>query len=125
MRVEELDTDDEDDGDDQGLLLDPFLEVQRFGREESRLIRMGNTSHGRRRGSYEYDDDVSGYSNDDDVTEGLGGDTDSLTAYAMKLASREKEDLQVDKALERIRRAQFLGKKRVYLSPQELEALLA
>jgi len=87
------------------------------------LIRTGNTSHRRRRGSYEYDDDVGGYSNDDDGTEDFGGDTDSLKAYAMKLASRDKEDLRVDKALKRIRRAQIMGRKRVDLSPQELEAL--
>src|SRR5436190_6162480 len=118
MRVEELDSDDDEDG----VLLDPFLDVQRFGREELRLVRTGNTSRGKRPGDYEYNDDVSEYSNDDG-TEDLGGDPDSRGAYLPQLTSRDKEDLRVEKALDRIRRAQMLGRKRVDLSPRELEAL--
>ena len=41
----------------------------------------------------------------------------------MQLALRDKEDLLVEKALERIRRAQKLGKKNVKLSQRELDAL--
>ncbi|CAI7565004.1 unnamed protein product [Penicillium discolor] len=48
---------------------------------------------------------------------------DSTVAYAMQLAMRDKEDQLVDTALERIRRAQVLGKKNVRLSKRELEAL--
>ncbi|KAJ5585296.1 uncharacterized protein N7459_005096 [Penicillium hispanicum] len=48
---------------------------------------------------------------------------DSTVAYAVQLAMRDKEDQLVDKALERIRRAQMLGKKNVRLSQRELDAL--
>lgn len=48
---------------------------------------------------------------------------DSTVAYAVQLAMRDKEDQLVDKALERIRRAQILGKKNVRLSQRELDAL--
>ncbi|KAJ5834317.1 hypothetical protein N7447_000343 [Penicillium robsamsonii] len=48
---------------------------------------------------------------------------DSTVAYAIQLAMRDKEDQLVDTALERIRRAQVLGKKNVRLSKQELDAL--
>lgn len=126
MRVEELDSDDDeeadDDDDDRGVLLDALLDAQRFGREELRLIRAGNSSRGRP-GSYEFDDDVNGYSNDENGSEFFEGDTDGTRAYSMKYAPRDKEDLRIEKALERIRRAQILGKKRVNLSSQELEAL--
>ncbi|KAJ5961050.1 uncharacterized protein N7479_008200 [Penicillium vulpinum] len=48
---------------------------------------------------------------------------DSTVAYAIQLAMRDKEDQLVDTALERIRRAQALGRKNVRLSKQELDAL--
>ncbi|CAI7615080.1 unnamed protein product [Penicillium glandicola] len=48
---------------------------------------------------------------------------DSTVAYALQLAMRDKEDQLVDTALERIRRAQVLGKKNVRLSKRELDAL--
>ncbi|KAJ5468645.1 hypothetical protein N7475_006397 [Penicillium sp. IBT 31633x] len=48
---------------------------------------------------------------------------DSTVAYAVQLAMRDKEDQLVDKALERIRRAQILGRKNVRLSKRELDAL--
>lgn len=48
---------------------------------------------------------------------------DSTVAYAIQLAMRDKEDQLVDTALERIRRAQVLGKKNVRLSKRELDAL--
>lgn len=48
---------------------------------------------------------------------------DSTVAYAVQLAMRDKEDQLVEKALERIRRAQMLGKKNVRLSQRELDAL--
>lgn len=65
-----------------------------------------------------------------DETESVdGGDydlydhQDSTVAYAVQLAMRDKEDQLVEKALERIRRAQMLGKKNVRLSQRELDAL--
>ncbi|KAF3394324.1 hypothetical protein F1880_005377 [Penicillium rolfsii] len=48
---------------------------------------------------------------------------DGTVAYAVQLAMRDKEDQLVEKALERIRRAQMLGKKNVRLSRRELDAL--
>lgn len=48
---------------------------------------------------------------------------DSTVSYAVQLAMRDKEDQLVDTALERIRRAQMLGKKNVKLSKRELDAL--
>ncbi|KAJ5162878.1 uncharacterized protein N7500_004708 [Penicillium coprophilum] len=48
---------------------------------------------------------------------------DTTVAYAIQLAMRDKEDQLVDTALERIRRAQLLGRKNVRLSKQELDAL--
>ncbi|KKK24762.1 hypothetical protein P175DRAFT_0533667 [Aspergillus ochraceoroseus IBT 24754] len=50
-------------------------------------------------------------------------DTDNTVAYAIQLAMKDKEEWLVDKALERIRRAQFDGQKNVRLSKRELEAL--
>ena len=50
-------------------------------------------------------------------------DTDETTGATMQLALRTKEDLLVERALERIRRAQMLGKTNVKLSKRELDAL--
>ncbi|KAJ5157527.1 uncharacterized protein N7482_008627 [Penicillium canariense] len=64
-----------------------------------------------------------------DESESVEGDfdlydhEDSTVAYAVQLAMRDKEDQLVDTALERIRRAQMLGKKNVRLSQRELHAL--
>ncbi|KAJ5760106.1 hypothetical protein N7520_007262 [Penicillium odoratum] len=71
------------------------------------------------------------YEDLNDETESVmdGGDYDlyengdSTVAYAVQLAMRDKEDQLVDTALERIRRAQMLGKKNVRLSKRELAAL--
>ncbi|KAK1143788.1 hypothetical protein N8T08_006039 [Aspergillus melleus] len=53
----------------------------------------------------------------------LYDDADSTVAYAVHLAMKDKEDWLVDKALERIRRAQVMGQKNVRLSKSEVEAL--
>ncbi|GES64553.1 putative prenylated RAB acceptor [Aspergillus terreus] len=70
------------------------------------------------------------YGEDFDDTESVDGtdydlyeDADSTVAYAVQLAMKDKEDWLVEKALERIRRAQRLGQKNVRLSKRELEAL--
>ena len=64
---------------------------------------------------------------DGDLTDGndydLDDDTDSTVAYAIRLAKKDKEEWLVEKALERIRRAQMQGKKNVRVSPRELAAL--
>ncbi|THC98234.1 hypothetical protein EYZ11_002316 [Aspergillus tanneri] len=71
-----------------------------------------------------------GYSDYGDEPESADGmdydiydDADSTVAYAVQLAMKHKEDWLVDKALERIRRAQVMGQKNVRLSKPELEAL--
>ena len=99
-----------------------------YGRE---LVRSGRymqqleyEGRGLRRRAVDYED-LS------DETESVvgGGDYDlynhgdSTVAYAVQLAMRDKEDQLVEKALERIRRAQMLGKKNVRLSQRELDAL--
>lgn len=49
-------------------------------------------------------------------------DTDRTVAYAVEQAMRDREDWLVERALERIRRAQVSGQKNVRLSMRELEA---
>ena len=103
-------------------------EEDAYGRELVRKTRAGymrQLEYGgrglRRRSDY---DDMT------DETESVEGGEfdlydhdDSTVAYAVQLAMRDKEDQLVDKALERIRRAQMLGKKNVRLSRRELDAL--
>lgn len=103
-------------------------EEDAYGRELVRKARAGymrQLEYGdrglRRRSDY---DDMT------DETESVEGGEfdlydhdDSTVAYAVQLAMRDKEDQLVDKALERIRRAQMLGKKNVRLSRRELDAL--
>ncbi|KAN0086694.1 Frag1/DRAM/Sfk1 family domain containing protein [Elaphomyces granulatus] len=64
---------------------------------------------------------------DGDLTDGdnydLNDDTDSTVAYAIQLAKKDKEELLVEKAIERIRRAQTQGKRNVRVSQRELAAL--
>jgi hypothetical protein len=70
--------------------------------------------------SYGYDYDSE---NSDGEDYDLDDDADSTVAYAIQLAMRDKEELLVEKALERIRHAQMLGEKNVRLSQRELRAL--
>ncbi|KAK2768846.1 hypothetical protein FQN54_000706 [Arachnomyces sp. PD_36] len=122
-RVEELDSEldvdeDDDDDDDEGVLLDPSYEKRRLvGEKELRRLGMDMVPRNGRREGYEYEEE-SDYE-EEDYLEGQ----DRTLAYAMQLAMRDKEDTLVEKALERIRRAQMLGKTNVKLSKRELEAL--
>ncbi|KAL6716346.1 hypothetical protein ACLMJK_005912 [Lecanora helva] len=102
-RFEELDSD-EDDA--QGVVLD--------GTFVSDKLHFTGQDLGRRRTTYEYLGS-SEDSEDHDSEDFDGGD--------MQLALRDKEEMLVQKALERIRRAQQLGKKNVKLTQSELEAL--
>ncbi|KAJ5736702.1 uncharacterized protein N7483_001827 [Penicillium malachiteum] len=77
----------------------------------------------RRRQEYEYEDWDDGESVVDGGDYDLNDYGDSTVAYAVQLAMRDKEDQLVDQALERIRRAQTMGKKNVRLSKRELAAL--
>lgn len=101
-RFEELDSD-LDDG--QGVGLD--------GAFVSDELRFTGEDLGRRRRKYDYSDPSQS-------SEEYG---DSDNDGNMQLALRDKEDLLVQKALERIRRAQMLGKTNVKLSQPELDAL--
>jgi hypothetical protein len=60
----------------------------------------------------------------DDSDYSSSGDVDEpRTAAAMQVVLREKEDVLVARALERIRRARLLGKTNVKLTPSERDAL--
>ena len=74
---------------------------------------LGQRSRNRRNKDYDYPRDSS--QEEEDMDETMGTTT--------QLALRSKEDLLVERALERIRRAQMLGKTNVKLSQRELEAL--
>ncbi|CAG7969139.1 unnamed protein product [Penicillium nalgiovense] len=100
-------------------------EEDAYGRELVRSGRYRQLEYGgrgpRRRVDYE---DLTDESESVDGGEfDLYDHEDSTVAYAVQLAMRDKEDQLVDTALERIRRAQVLGKKNVRLSKRELDAL--
>jgi hypothetical protein len=106
-RVEEVDSEEDAYG----------REMVRSGRYMRQLEYGGRP---RRRSDYdELTDDESVDGGDFDLYD----HEDSTVAYAVQLAMRDKEDQLVDKALERIRRAQMLGQKNVRLSKRELDAL--
>jgi hypothetical protein len=109
-RVEEVDSDEDGYGRD-------LIRSGRYAREQD------YGGRGPRRRPAEYVD----LSDDSESADGgdfdLYNHEDSTVAYAVQLAMRDKEDQLVDKALERIRRAQMLGKKNVRLSKRELDAL--
>ncbi|PGH14848.1 hypothetical protein AJ80_05774 [Polytolypa hystricis UAMH7299] len=120
VKMQELESEDDDD-DDQGVLLLP----ERVGMGAMRYSDTDYNSRARRKATYDYDDE-SDYSADDDYDEhGLvdDGDPNNTIGYAMQLAMKDKEGQLVEKALERIRRAQMLGKGKVKLSQRELDAL--
>ena len=60
---------------------------------------------------------------EDYISDSSENEVDEEPEARMQLALRDKEDLLVQKALERIRRAQMLGKSNVKLSQRELDAL--
>lgn len=110
MRVEEIDS----EGDDgyNGVNYDGSRRNGRIGSKASvRELRL-------RSNGYDYESELS-----DGAEFDLDDDADSTVAYAVQLAMRDKEEMLVEKALERIRRAQMLGKKNVRLSQEELDAL--
>ncbi|KXG45358.1 uncharacterized protein PGRI_042710 [Penicillium griseofulvum] len=99
-------------------------EEETYGRE---LVRSGRYKEyggrGSRRRPVDYEDLTDESESFDGGEFDLYDHEDSTVAYAIQLAMRDKEDQLVDTALERIRRAQVLGKKNVRLSKQELGAL--
>ena len=108
LRFEEIDSG-SDDG--QGVNLEgPFTsdELTFTGAD------LGAHMRSRQREVYEYDSDTS-----DEAHRVFSGTTGGM----MQLALKDKEELLVQKALERIRRAQALGRTNVKLSQPELDAL--
>ncbi|OJJ47451.1 hypothetical protein ASPZODRAFT_14908 [Penicilliopsis zonata CBS 506.65] len=73
--------------------------------------------------SADYAEDVEDAALVDGADYDLYDDGDATVAYAVHLAMKDKEEWLVDKALERIRRAQAAGKQNVRLSQQELDAI--
>ncbi|KAL8706451.1 MAG: hypothetical protein Q9201_000506 [Fulgogasparrea decipioides] len=104
---EELDSDD-DDG--QGVTLDRSY----FG-DESSFPGADLPLYTRSRRMHDYEDDSLSSEEAEAVQDRSAG--------TMQLALRNKEDLLVEQALERIRRAQMLGKQNVRLTKPELGAL--
>ena len=103
-RFEELDS---DDTDGQGVgLNDSFTSDQLLFTGAD----LGRRSQNRRNYAY-----GSSGSSDDEEDDGSGG--------AMQLALRDKEEMLVQRALERIRRAQMLGHQNVELTRSEIDAL--
>ncbi|EXJ81476.1 hypothetical protein A1O3_07769 [Capronia epimyces CBS 606.96] len=117
-RVEELDT--EDDA-SQGVELDQGYGQQRFVSDELRFtgIDLGGGVVRRRRSGDTDDDDFTPSDGEDDY----GGPTDLIQRPDTQLMYREKEDMLVERALERIARARALGKPNVKLSRAEIDAL--
>ncbi|KIV77606.1 hypothetical protein PV11_09395 [Exophiala sideris] len=112
-RVEELDTDYDDSGQGYGR--------DRFVSDELRFtgVDLGGGDFRRRRSVAAYDDDFTP-SDDEDVYEvstGLPGQA------GMQVVYRNKEEMLVQRALERIARARALGKPNVKLSRAEIDAL--
>ena len=106
-RFEEIESDD-DDGQGVGLSR-PFVSDELYftGADLSRSRPPQRTY------SHNYTSESS--EDEEDVDERLGG--------TMQLALRDKEELLVHKALERIRRAQMLGRTNVKLTQPEIDAL--
>ncbi|KAL1987641.1 hypothetical protein VTN96DRAFT_2882 [Rasamsonia emersonii] len=115
VRFEEIDSGEDDDDLQEGVRLgSSSLNLRRHAnmdKASARAMRL-------RANGYDYDSDVS-----DGEDYDLDDDADSTVAYAVQLAMRDKEEWLVERALERIRRAQMLGKKNVRLSQRELDAL--
>ncbi|ERF75093.1 hypothetical protein EPUS_04875 [Endocarpon pusillum Z07020] len=111
--VEEIEDSDDDDA-GQGVELELAVSQRRHVSDELHFTGVDlGSSRVRRRKANAYDED-SDYSEDDD---------DDGQAPNMQIMLREKEDLLVERALERIRRARMLGKTNVKLSQAEVDAL--
>lgn len=111
-RVEEIESEEEED--------DYGRHLARNGRARMRQLEYGGRGPRRRT---DFEDLTDGTESGDGGDYDLYDHQDSTVAYAVQLAMRDKEDQLVEKALERIRRAQMLGKKNVRLSQRELNAL--
>jgi PRA1 family protein 1 len=117
QRFEEIEDTDDDDG--QGVELDLAVSQKRYVSDELRFTGVDlSASRPRRRKGNAYDED-SDYSEDDEEED----DAYDGQGQHMQVMLREKEDLLVERALERIRRARMMGKTNVKLSQAEVDAL--
>ncbi|ETI29107.1 hypothetical protein G647_01560 [Cladophialophora carrionii CBS 160.54] len=120
-RVEELDTD--DDYSPQGVELDQNYGQGRYRSDELRFtgIDLGGGMVRRRRSGDVYTDDFTPSDDEEefeyDLQSGL------IRRPDMQVAYKEKEELLVQRAEERIARARALGKPNVKLSRAEIDAL--
>ncbi|WEW60335.1 hypothetical protein PRK78_005820 [Emydomyces testavorans] len=115
--VEELGSDEDSDG-EEGVPLDPRIARSRQQRDQLRLTGSADVIN-------EEPSEIDEDSSDDEHNEYALDEAyqDSTVAYAIQLAMKDKEEQLVERALERIKRAQILGKSKVKLSQRELEAL--
>ena len=116
MRVEEVE-DSEAFDDESGADVDSRYGGRRFASDELHFTGydLGVARRRRAKAAYDEDSDI-----DDEEY-----DLDGKVAYTgdMQIALREKEDLLVERALERMRRARELGKTKVKLTRAEIDAL--
>ena len=116
-RFEEIETD--DDG-LRGVELDHGYAPKRFVSDELRFTGIdlgGGRPIRRRRSGDPYDDEYTPSEDDYDGSTGL------VRRGQAQLMLREKEDVLLERALERIRRARALGKRDAKLSPAEIDVL--
>ncbi|KAL4896428.1 hypothetical protein BDV59DRAFT_106349 [Aspergillus ambiguus] len=120
-----------------GRRMAPWMEagdarIEEIGSEDELWLREGRAIAARmdRDGRFGWPRRMLDYGEEFDDSESMDGteydlydDADTTVAYAVQLAMKDKEEWLVEKALERIRRAQMLGQKNVRLSGPELEAL--
>jgi hypothetical protein len=120
MRVEEV----EDSEDvEYSVDLDPRAGGRRFVSDELQFtgIDIGAARTRRRRTTNTYEED-SYDSGDSDEVEYIAGPSDEF-GQDMQLILREKEEMLVEQALERMRRARELGKTNVKLTRAQIDAL--
>ena len=120
MRVEEVE---DSDDDEYSVDIDPRAAARRFHSDELRFtgIDLGGAGSRRRRAKTAYDED----SDISDVSTEGEYDIGPSIEYGqdMQLMLREKEDLLVEQALDRMRRARELGKTKVKLTRAQIDAL--
>ena len=116
-RVEEL----SESGDDDGEGVEITIDEHTFAGDELHFtgVDLGSGTL-RRRGKHASDEESE---ESEESEEEDSDDGSPIAGPSMQLMLREKEDYLVERALERIRRAQMLGKTNVKLSQQELDAL--
>ncbi|KAH0847970.1 hypothetical protein AYO21_03663 [Fonsecaea monophora] len=119
VRVEELDTDDEISP--HGVEPDQGYGPSRFRSDELHFtgIDLGGGVVRRRRSGDSFGDDLTPSDDEDDYDPYAG----LVRRADMQMAYREKEDMLVQRALDRIARARALGKPNVKLSRAEIDAL--